>query len=116
MTSIERIFNKTFGHLDELETLLQYLKAERQDINMLILPESKFRTGWKQLHRLYHSENGHCLKNGCGKDTLRYHANQIPGGMKESKWFWRIVLVIAVKRNWAEESVNSSNYRKYKFL
>jgi len=32
MTSIERIFNKTFGHLDELETLLQYLKAERQDI------------------------------------------------------------------------------------
>lgn len=112
---VERIFDKAFTHIDELETIIQYLKSERQHVDMAILPESKFRTGWKQLVKLYNSSDGHCLKEGCGKATLQYWANQVPGGMDESKWFWRTVLVIAVKRNLAVESINHSNCRKYKF-
>lgn len=112
---IGKAINNAYKRIDELENDLQFIEKERQHIDMAILPESKFRTGWKQLVKLYNSSDGHCLKEGCGKATLQYWANNVPGGMDESKWFWRTVLVIAVKRNWAVESINHSNCRKYKF-
>ena len=117
---INHIFDKAFNHMDELETILQYVKSERDFIKHAILPEDKFKCGWKQLVNLYHSKNGHCLKCGCGAETLMYWANNemtnkhsIP--MHESKWFWKTVLKIAVQRGWAIQT-NDSGCRSYRFL
>ena len=117
MSSIDHIFDNAFRNLDELETLLQYLKTERQHVNTSILPESRFKLGWRQLYALYHSEYGHCLKRGCSAETLTYYANNKVSGMhmRESRWFWKTVLKIAVKRNYAKE-IQKSSYRRYKFL
>ena len=118
---IDDVFDKAFNSMDELETILQYIRSERDHIEMAVILESKFRMGWGQLYKLYHSTDGHCLKRGCSKETLQYWANKVQGknkctsSMTENKWFWKTVLKIAVKRGWAKELQKSGECRRYVF-
>jgi len=80
------------------------------------MDEVKFRLGWKHLCSLYKSEYSHCLKYGCGRNTLQYWANKHYSKYIrfESAGFYRRVLFEAVRRGWAIETITIGGYRSYK--
>lgn len=90
-----------------------------------VMPYEEFKLGWHVLQSLYRSQQGHCLKNGCGKETLQYYANNHSVRYNRSynwkfhdrpAYFWRNVLREAVNRGWVVEDRNNAGCRKYKFL
>lgn len=80
------------------------------------MDKGRFKAGWRHLCSLYRSKDGHCLRYGCGRETLKYWANKHYSGHLdvESAYFYREVLREAVRRGWCSEEITLAGYRKYK--
>ena len=78
--------------------------------------EGRFKTVWKHLCSLYRSKEGHCLRYGCGRDSLARWANRHYSRhlTVESAYTYKEVLKEATRRGWCEEIITPGGYRKYK--
>lgn len=70
--------------------------------------QERFRYGWRLICAVWH-KNRHCLERGCGRVTFQYWVREtchvlLPG------WFYREVLVEAVKRGWATKKQSVSGH------
>lgn len=75
---------------------------------LLVISEASFRYGWRLLCATWR-KNGHCLRLGCGRETLAYWVLQTCH-KHHPAWFYRNVLLEACVRGWARKEKSSCGY------
>ena len=97
-----------FSQAKAIELRDKLTAAKGRSVNALVMPEQRFQHGWRLLCRTWH-KNGHCLRLGCGRETLA-------GWVRESchelypAWFYRQVLMEACSRGWATKRQSNSGH------
>jgi len=67
-----------------------------------MINEQRFRHVWKLLCRTYEKE-GHCLRKGCGKETLQYWVAKVTH-TQVPRWELKQTLEEATRRGWVKQT------------